>query len=632
MSILLYVKEINKGILKFFRKRLTAPLPERGTFKNWKVSVLSLIAYSVGLGNFWRFPYLCFKHKGLTFVIPYIIAMVFIGVPIYFLELALGQYVSLAPTQLFSYMCPALSGIGYGMILIIFAVAIYYNMMMAWSLYYLVASLNTSLNSTKPTLWETGNCTSNADTACHLAASKDYFMHVVLRTSTENITENRWDLRGNIIDQPTENGGDLGAGPIHVEMVFALAAAWFLIFVCLAKGVRNTSKVLIFTVFYPYVIMAFINVWSVSNSTPSPKANHTDGNNNSISLQPCYLLQNFLEINWTHIQANTSVWIDASAQVIYSLGIAQGGITTIASYNKINQNILRDTIIVCLLDSFTSVYCAYVVSSTFVCMSKEFLKNNENSPYLVFIVFPALVSGIGNGGLWSLLFFIMILALGFDTQLMGVETVMTALFDEWHILRQRYVAVIAACCFLLFLLGIPMTMKGGKEIFDMLDSSSTKHSLLLLCLLEVVIVAYIYGYKKFIKIIKAELKVWVPAPLYYFWGLTWLCLTPLSLLVLLGFSFYDEYEVWENMSKNNCDFDGLFYTGLTLSFSVFIIVSLRAAFILLKKWIKDGLKCENMSQTWKATSNFCPEYVRNGRDPDFGNSHLPEGEFTCTGV
>ncbi|XP_068247250.1 sodium- and chloride-dependent glycine transporter 1-like isoform X3 [Palaemon carinicauda] len=624
MSVLLYVKEIIKGMPTSFRKRITAPLPERGTFRNWKASVLSLIAYSVGLGNFWRFPYLCFKHKGLTFVIPYIIAMVFIGVPIYFLELALGQYVSLAPTQLFSYMCPALSGIGYGMILIIFAVAIYYNMMLAWSLYYLVASLNTSLNSTEPAPWGTGNCTSNADTACHLAASKDYFMHVVLRTSTENITENRCDLRGNIIDQPTENGGDLEAGAIHVEMVFALAAAWFLIFVCLAKGVRNTSKVLIFTVFYPYVIMAFIYVWSVGNQDK--------GNNNSISSPPCYLLTNFLEINWTHIQTNTSVWIDASAQVIYSLGIAQGGITTIASYNKINQNILRDTIIVCLLDSFTSVYCAYVVFSTSVCMSEKFLKDNENSPYLVFIVFPALVSGIGNGGLWSLLFFIMVLVLGFDTQLMIVETVMTALFDEWHILRQRYVAVIAACCFVLFLLGIPMTMKGGKEIFDMLDSSSTKHSLLLLCLLEVVIVAYIYGYKKFIKIIKAELKVWVPAPLYYFWGLTWLCLTPLSLLVLLGFSFYDENDVRTKRFNNNCDFDFLFYTGLTLSFSVFIIVPLRAGFILLKKWIKDGLKCENMSQIWKATSNFCPEYLRNGRDPDVGNSHLPEGEFTCTGV
>ncbi|XP_066954075.1 sodium- and chloride-dependent glycine transporter 2-like isoform X2 [Macrobrachium rosenbergii] len=522
--------------------------------------------------------------------------MICIGAPLYFLELALGQYVSLAPTQLFSYLCPALSGVGYGMILILFAVVIYYNIVIAWTLFYLGAGLSFM----RPNPWGTceyqdmpQNC--SAEPGGRLIAAKYYFEHIVL-------------------DQPIGDEVQLGANSIHFKMVVTLGVAWFLVFVCLAGGIRGTKKVLIFTVFYPYVMMAFILAWTADKSE---------------DLMTYKLSETFLQVNTSYLVTEISVWNDASTQVIYSLGVAYGGITTIASYNKIDQNILRDTIIVCLLEGLTSIYCAYVVFSISSYMSEEFLMVSGNTPDLVFVTFPALVSRMGFGGIWSLLFFFMILALGFDSQLMMVEAVTTALFDEFHILRRRYVAVIAAFCFVLFLLGIPMTLQEGKKIFDMLNVYTSSHSLLLLGFLEVVIVAYVYGFRKFIGIIKEELKVWVPTPLYYFWAATWLCLTPASLLVLLSFSIYSEYQkVW----KEEENFDALFLTGIALSFSVFIIVPLRAAFVFLKKWIKGGLHRENVSKIWKATSNFCPEYVRNGRDPDVVNSHLPEGEFTCIGV
>ncbi|XP_064088891.1 sodium-dependent proline transporter-like isoform X2 [Macrobrachium nipponense] len=454
------VKHTIHDSLSLFRKKLKAPLPERGTFKNWWSSVLALISYSVGLGDFWRFPYLCSKHRGVTFLVPYFIAMICIGAPLYFLELALGQYVSLAPTQLFSYLCPALSGVGYGMILILFAVVIYYNIVMAWTLFYLGAGLSFK----KPEPWGTceyqympQNC--SAEPGGRLVASRYYFEHIVL-------------------NQPIGDEVELGANGIQSKMVLALGVAWLLVFVCLAGGIKSTKNVLIFTVFCPYVIMACIWAWTADQS--EDRMTYT-------------LPDTFLQLDMNYLLTEISVWNDASTQVIYSLGVAYGGITTIASYNKIDQNILRDTIIVCLFEALTSIGCAYVVFSISYYMSKEFLMVSGNTPELVFVTFPAVVSRMGSGGIWSLLFFFMIFALGFDSQLMMVEALTTALFDEFHILRRRYVAVMAAFCFVLFLLGIPMTLPEGKKIFDMLNVYSSSHSLLLLGFLEVVIVAYVYG-------------------------------------------------------------------------------------------------------------------------------------------
>ena len=82
---------------------------KRQQWSNGVEFLMSCIAMSVGLGNVWRFPFTAFENGGGAFLIPYIVVLFVIGKPLYYMEMALGQFISGGPVKAWN-VSPALKG------------------------------------------------------------------------------------------------------------------------------------------------------------------------------------------------------------------------------------------------------------------------------------------------------------------------------------------------------------------------------------------------------------------------------------------------------------------------------------------------------------------------------------------
>lgn len=101
----------------------------RGHWKHPLDFLFSCISVSVGLGSkskklegnhldfhslfvidIWRFPYLCYKNGGGVFLIIYFISMLFCGIPVFLLEVSIGQYLGAGGMTTIAQICPILKG------------------------------------------------------------------------------------------------------------------------------------------------------------------------------------------------------------------------------------------------------------------------------------------------------------------------------------------------------------------------------------------------------------------------------------------------------------------------------------------------------------------------------------------
>ena len=202
---------------------------ERGQWSNQFEFILATMGYAVGLGNIWRFPYLVYKNGGGTFLVPYFIMLIFAGLPLFFLELILGQYSGQGPAKVFGRMSPIFKGLGFAMILASFFLNIYYNVIVAWTLYYMVSGFTSELPWTNCTDHSSYHCVQNTiqnttNSSYDVGPSEDFFLHQMLGLDKE---QHHW----------TNLGG------LKWQMVLCLFFAWLIVCLSLIKGVKSTGKV-----------------------------------------------------------------------------------------------------------------------------------------------------------------------------------------------------------------------------------------------------------------------------------------------------------------------------------------------------------------------------------------------------
>ena len=78
---------------------------QREVWGNYCEFFLSSLGLAVVLGNVWRFPYVCYTNGGGSFLLPYLIMLLLVGLPAFFMEQSIGQYTKVGANKVSSILC-----------------------------------------------------------------------------------------------------------------------------------------------------------------------------------------------------------------------------------------------------------------------------------------------------------------------------------------------------------------------------------------------------------------------------------------------------------------------------------------------------------------------------------------------
>ncbi|XP_038838605.1 sodium-dependent neutral amino acid transporter B(0)AT1-like isoform X2 [Salvelinus namaycush] len=516
---------------------------ERPKWNNKAEYLLTCIGFAVGVGNVWRFPYLCQIYGGGAFLIPYLIALVFQGLPLLYLELAIGQRLRMGSIGVWNSISPYLGGVGVASMVVSFCVSLFYNTIVAWVLWYLFNSFQ------DPLPWS--QCPLNHNNTgyvkeCVESTPVNYFWY----RQTLNITPNM------------ETSGSL-----QWWLVVSLATAWSIIYICFIRGIETIGKAVYVTATFPYLVLTIFLVRALT----------LPGSSEGL----IYLFTP----DW-EILKNPQVWLDAATQIFFSLSVAFGGLISFSSYNSQKNNCERDAVLVGVINSATSIYASIPIFAILgfkahtnyvtclngnilaltnefdisdmnitvenyeqwfdslngthpsrvsdlnlkTCDLQTFLDQSASGTGLAFIVFTEAVISMPGSQVWAVLFFIMLFSLGLSSMFGNLEGILTPLHDlklvpKW-MPNELFTAII---CLVLFLMALIFCLGSGNYWLEIFNSYVGSVPFLIIAFFEIIAVAYIYGIGRF----SDDLEFMTGHRPNIFWKVCWLVISPLMLFVVL---------------------------------------------------------------------------------------------------
>ncbi|XP_035261986.1 sodium-dependent neutral amino acid transporter B(0)AT2-like [Anguilla anguilla] len=551
--------------------------------------LLAQVGFSVGLGNVWRFPYLCHQNGGGAFLLLYVLLLVVVGVPLFFLELAAGQCIRQGSIGVWKLISPKLAGIGYSSCVVCFFVALYYNVIIGWSLFYLGSSFQ------YPLPWEQCPKPMNNKTVqeCADSSPSTYFWFRKALDITDSIDE---------------------IGEFNVMMTVCLLAAWTIVCLAMIKGIKSSGKVMYFSSLFPYVVLLCFLIRGLL----------LDGASEGLT----YMFYPKLSI-WGEVQ----VWRQAATQVFFALGLGFGSVIAYSSYNPPKNNCHRDALVVSFINFFTSVLASLVVFAVLgfrakalamKCVTKNLELLSELTPLeeqwlpmfnmsdpssvsleeysawfqrnveiqgknitdcsleaemskgvegtgLAFIAFTEAMSLFPGSPFWSVLFFLMLLNLGLSTMFGTMQGILTPLMDNFKTLSRHKTLLTVCSCVVGFVIGLLFTQRCGNYFVSMFDDYSATLPLIIVVIFETLSVSWVYGADRFLDDIENMLK-WRPPVVYkYLWQ--YVCL--IAMVGLLGASLLrmcfkrPTYTAWNQTTASEMSLE---YPGWALALLACLIV------------------------------------------------------------
>eukprot|EP00921_Rhytidocystis_pertsovi_P017418 GHVQ01027408.1.p1 GENE.GHVQ01027408.1~~GHVQ01027408.1.p1 ORF type:complete len:1047 (+),score=237.35 GHVQ01027408.1:966-4106(+) len=513
----------------------TAPRDRwRGRLSFW----FAAIGGAVGIGNLWRFPTLCFEYGGGAFFIPYLIALFFIGIPLLTLEFAIGQCFQGGNVIAFNRLSKRFRGVGVAAVFVGFMVTCYYTVILSWGLRYTIAAFHSPYPWAIPVEHMQGcqEQTTEIDCLSYSVDSDNSIVADMEERGEVGRDENQqteggpagstggrgggsgesaggglcaWVSAGSGSEGSTGEcvgditgkaqryfdtdvvGSDKHAFPsLRGYVVLGLCVVWVCIFLALCQGVVSTGIIVYVTMTVPILLLVVLAVRGVM----------LEGSTEGLMQ---YMGRWDLSVLWERPE----VWSKAAGQIYFSIGVGYGVMTSYASYNKPQQNVAVDTLVVALSNSAVSLLAGVAVFSVCGYLATVTGKYDDTGavdisqlqtggPALVFVVYPLALSTIPYSNWICVIFFLTFFLLGVDSGFALAEALVTMLFDSRILDKIKRWIWACGVCLIGVALGLPYTTSVGPYLLDSVDNYLAVIASMFIGLCEATAAGWVYGTRR----------------------------------------------------------------------------------------------------------------------------------------
>jgi len=418
--------------------------------------VLAAIGSAVGLGNLWGFPYKVYANGGGAFLIPYVLAMLLLGIPLLILEFSLGHMTQRAAPDSFRGINRKTEPIGWWGILLGFVIISYYPVILAWCGNYLVFCVQG--------IFEGGVLPWAGQGADGVTKAEEFFKSQYLNVWTAADNQKPWAF-----------------GRLVTPIAISLVVIWLAMYLCIFRGVKAVSKVVLWTVPLPWIMLLILTIRGLT----LPGA--VEG------------LNFYLQPKWA-LLAKPETWRWAFGQMFFSMSLAFGVMITYASFLHRKSDINNNATIIGLADVGTSFVAGVAVFATLGAMAfatrqaglpVSVEKVVTGGPGLAFVAFPYALAQLPASAWFGAVFFIALLTLGIDSAFSITESILASLVDKTGWNRNWTLIGISAVGLSL---GLVYCTRGGMTWVGAIDEfvNGPLGGITLLGLLEAVVVGWAY--------------------------------------------------------------------------------------------------------------------------------------------
>lgn len=351
---------------------------KRATFSGRQAFIMAAIGSAVGLGNIWRFPYATYENGGGAFIIPYIVALLTAGIPLLFLDFAIGHRHRGGAPLSFRRLNKHFETFGWWQVMVNVIIGVYYAVVLGWAAIYTYFSFAKTWGD-KPA---------------------DFFIGEFLKA------------------------GDIANGISFefVGMVIGpLIAVWLISLVVLAlgveKGIAKSSSILM-----PVLVVMFLVLVVYSLTLPGAAKG----------------LDALFTPNWEKL-AEPSVWIAAYGQIFFSLSICFGIMITYSSYLKKDSDLTGTGLVVGFANSSFEVLAGIGVFAALGFMAtasgQEVSEVAKGGIGLAFIAFPTIINEAPLGSVLGVLFFGSLTFAALTSFISVIEVIIAAIQDKLKLSR-----------------------------------------------------------------------------------------------------------------------------------------------------------------------------------------------------